>query len=137
MIGMFIPEGKRWSITQSFPFRRYPVNTCIIEVNIYNVYTFYWNSLDCLNMNLSSEECQQSLSMRDEANLAKESVQNLFEWYSPPCPRLLLLTTPKGSIFSMEIDFYKEKDGFGSIYQFVLIQNGTDLYWIIFKIPLA
>lgn len=37
----------------------------------------------------------------------------------------------------MEIDFYKEKDGFGSIYQFVLIQNGTDLYWIIFKIPLA
>lgn len=44
---------------------------------------------------------------------------------------------PKGSIFSMEIDFYKEKEGFGSIYQFVLIQNDTDLYWIIFKIPLA
>ena len=37
----------------------------------------------------------------------------------------------------MDIDFYKEKEGFGSIYPFVLIQNDTDLYWIIFKIPLA
>lgn len=37
----------------------------------------------------------------------------------------------------MEIDLYKEKEGFGSIYQFAVIENYTDLYWILFKIPLA
>lgn len=37
----------------------------------------------------------------------------------------------------MEIDFCNEKERFGSIYQFVRIQNNIDLYWIIFKIPLA
>lgn len=40
-------------------------------------------------------------------------------------------------MLSMEIDFCKEKERLGSIYQLSLIQNNLDLYWIIFRIPLA
>lgn len=134
MIGMSFLKERGEASHKNFPFRRYPVNTCIIEVNIYNVCTFYWNSLDCLNMNLSSEECQQSLSMKMKQVV--KICSNLFEWYSPPCPRLLLLTTPRDLYFPWKLTSTRKKIVWINL-PICSHQVITDLYWIIFKIPLA